>query len=63
MWFDDLNHALDELGATTKKYYRLRHPGSTLGGLTPIVGRAFLNDVRKALVHRGTPLPSETDLG
>jgi len=37
----DFNNALDAIGAVTKKYYRLRHPGMALGALTPIVDPSF----------------------
>jgi len=48
----DFNNALDAIGAVTKKYYRLRHPGMALGALTPIVDPSLLQDVLLTLVHR-----------
>jgi hypothetical protein len=41
--FPEINHALDELGAVTKEYWSLRHPGQILGNLTPITGLDFLH--------------------
>lgn len=40
--FQEINTALDGLGALAQKYYRLRHPGVALAGLTPVVDLGFL---------------------
>ncbi|HEX4402882.1 MAG TPA: hypothetical protein VHZ98_16290 [Galbitalea sp.] len=41
--YDEIDHALDELGVITKQYYSLRHPDAQLAFLTPIVDLGFLN--------------------
>ncbi|MFL6164293.1 MAG: hypothetical protein ACJ74U_18990 [Jatrophihabitantaceae bacterium] len=33
--FDQINEAMDEVGRILQQFYRLRHPGSALGNVTP----------------------------
>lgn len=61
--FREINDALDVVGDVTKKYYRLRHPGSVLGALTPTVGFNFLEMFRKPWWTESFTPPREWELG
>jgi hypothetical protein len=54
--FGEINHALDELGAIVKHYYSLRHPGSMLASLTPVVGLDFMKMFQSAWFPEGSVL-------
>lgn len=56
-----LDHALDVLGDITKKYYRLRHPGVMLGGLTPLVDLSFLHMFEVPWYSEGFVVPDVFD--
>jgi|SRR5450755_411135 len=61
--FDDINHALDELGEVTKQYFALRHPTQMLAALTPIVDYTFLNMFKEPWYTEGHHISRELDLG
>ena len=57
-----LDAALDAVGGIHKKYYRLRHPGEALGGLTPLVSPGWVQMFQTAWMAPGFALPDWHDL-
>jgi hypothetical protein len=58
----ELDAALDAVGGIHKKYYRLRHPGEALGGLTPLVSPGWVQMFQTAWMAPGFALPDWHDL-
>lgn len=57
----ELDAALDAVGNIYKKYYRLRHPGETLGALTPLVSPGWIQMFHMAWMPPGFILPDDLD--
>lgn len=57
--FGQIDHAIDELGEVTKHLYLLRHPGDSLGQVTPILDLSFLNMFKSSWLAPGFTLPPE----
>ncbi len=53
-----IDHALDELTEVTKLYYGLRHPGSTLGSVTPFLSPTWQLVFQEPWFPKGSVLPS-----
>lgn len=61
--FDQLDHAINELGEITKQLHLLRNPGESLAQVGPVLDRTFLNMFKVAWLAPGFTLPPEHDLG
>lgn len=57
--FDDIDSAMSEIEAISKKYYRLRYPGTSLWTATPVVDLEFLRMFETAWFPPGSTLPVE----
>lgn len=57
----DLDDAIDTVGKIHKKYYSLRHPGESLGTLTPIKSREWTRLFDKAWKSADFEVPNDLD--
>jgi len=57
----DLDGAVDAVGLTYRKYYRLRHPGESLGGLTPLASPGWVQMFAAAWMPPGFAMPDHFD--
>lgn len=62
--FGEMHNALDAVGSTMKKYYKLRHPGQLLAVVTPTPNDVrFLSMFEQPWLTDGFSPPNELDLG
>jgi hypothetical protein len=57
----ELDATLDAVGMMHRKYYRLRHPGESLGGITPLVSPGWVQMFSTAWMRPGFMLPDHFD--
>ena len=53
-----IDHAMDELEAVFKQYYRLRHPGESLGTLTPLTNPGWQLVFQDPWLPKGSSPPT-----
>jgi hypothetical protein len=57
----ELDAALDAVGNMHRKYYRLCHPGESLGGLTPLISPSWIQMFGTAWMPPGFTMPDHFD--
>jgi hypothetical protein len=57
--WDELDAAVNAIGAIHKKYYRLRNPGQMLGSLTPVISPGWVRMFETAWMPPGFRLPDD----
>jgi hypothetical protein len=57
----ELDDALDAVGNIHRKYYRLCHPGESLGGLTPLISPGWIQMFETAWMPPGFTMPDHFD--
>lgn len=55
----ELDSAIDAVGNMHKKYYRLRHPGESLGALTPLISPGWIQMFGTAWMRPGFTMPDD----
>jgi hypothetical protein len=61
MTWGQMDKALDRIGLVHAKYYRLCHPGESLGGLTPLVPLEWLMMFSTAWMTQNFVMPDHMD--
>ena len=56
-----INEAMNELGLTLTQFYSLRHPGTTLGNVTPTIGLQWVSMFQVPWYSDGWQPPDDCD--